>query len=319
MFGGKNKEKAEQLQRVREVYEKNEQLLYQVSNNKENVNTCRSELDTSKEQMIKDIHQVQEHNTKISDYMKENLSHTSEMNKRIEQWLEEIKADNQEWNRLKTHIELQTEECIRLADENKHFTSPSKYLNDFPGYMRGINKQYESTLDEMSTCAKQMGVVALNTAIEAGRMGESGKQYVNATEEIRLLASNYENIARDMKNQVKAQEEKISELEEQIRLLIGLLKENNVSTIKLMKLNTQTDEMAKESNFITDKSVIEELKKEITGIYNMEEEVLKLDERNRLQMEDILTEANTQAEKEKEIQLQLDNISLMVDELKEII
>lgn len=59
-----------------------------------------------------------------------------------------------------------------MVEENKHFTTPSKFLNEFPVALKAENEKDREELEKMQDCGKQMGVLALNAAIEAGRMGE---------------------------------------------------------------------------------------------------------------------------------------------------
>ena len=72
------------------------------------------------------------------------------------------------------------QEMAQLVEENKHFTTPSKFLNEFPVALKAENEKTREELEKMQGCGKQMGVLALNAAIEAGRMGEGGKQFVTA-------------------------------------------------------------------------------------------------------------------------------------------
>ena len=86
------------------------------------------------------------------------------------------------------------QEMAQLVEENKHFTTPSKFLNEFPVALKAENEKTREELEKMQDCGKQMGVLALNAAIEAGRMGEGGKQFVTAAETIRVSAGTYDEL-----------------------------------------------------------------------------------------------------------------------------
>ena len=193
------------------------------------------------------------------------------------------------------------EEALKLVDNNKHFTSPSKYLSELPSTFREANQKYSGHIGKMSEYCKQMGVLALNSAIEAGRLGDSGKVFVNSCEVIRTYATNYENEIALMKEEISASNEKIAYLEEQVRHLVGLLKENNVATAKLMKQCGETSDFAGELKLGIDFDSITELKTNVIDLKNAEEEILKSGERNRMQLEDMFAEIETQQKNQEEI------------------
>ena len=87
----------------------------------------------------------------------------------------------------------------------------------------------------MAQLSKSMGVLALNAAIEAGRMGDTGKKFIASAEEIRTLSEQFETAADQTGQRLKGMAEKMQEMEEQIRHLNQLLKENNISMGKVLK------------------------------------------------------------------------------------
>ena len=127
------------------------------------------------------------------------------------------------------------QEMAQLVEENKHFTTPSKFLNEFPVALKAENEKTREELEKMQDCGKQMGVLALNAAIEAGRMGEGGKQFVTAAETIRVSAGTYDELIDQAHKRLADSDERIAELEEQVHRMVTLLKENNVAMTKLMK------------------------------------------------------------------------------------
>lgn len=120
-------------------------------------------------------------------------------------------------------------------EENKHFTTPSKFLNEFPVALKAENEKTREELEKMQDCGKQMGVLALNAAIEAGRMGEGGKQFVTAAETIRVSAGTYDELIDQAHKRLADSDERIAELEEQVHRMVTLLKKQCC--------NDQTDEI----------------------------------------------------------------------------
>ena len=199
------------------------------------------------------------------------------------------------------HIRGQQERVMALVEENKHFTSPSKYLSELPVALHNENQEHRKKLAQMSDFSKQMGVLALNAAIEAGRMGESGMQFVTAAEEVRQYAGNYEEALSEFRAELDASDKRISELEETIHHLVSLLKDNNVATGKLLKSNEKAVKLLENPDILAFSDEVSQWKEQIVGLLNVDEEVLKAKERNRLQLEDIEGEIQLQNQKQEEI------------------
>ena len=106
---------------------------------------------------------------------------------------QEVQSSEKREQMLRNFAQIE-QEMAQLVEENKHFTTPSKFLNEFPVALKAENEKTREELEKMQDCGKQMGVLALNAAIEAGRMGEGGKQFVTAAETIRVSAGTYDEL-----------------------------------------------------------------------------------------------------------------------------
>ena len=104
-----------------------------------------------------------------------------------------------------------------------------------------LEEQVDSCADiaaQMKEQNKQMSVLSLNAAIEAGMLGEQGKLFVEAAESIREASVSYDSAIDAVKQELSEAKAEISALKEQVSHLVGLLKDNNVATTKLMKHET---------------------------------------------------------------------------------
>ena len=200
----------------------------------------------------------------------------------------------EEYSQLTALIEDEMSTINQLVDNNKHFTSPSKYITEVPAVLKQINASYEKKLDVMAEYGRQMGVMALNAAIEAGRMGDSAKQFVSASEEIRQTALVYEKAAIEMKEDVEASYTKIAELEEKIHYLIALLKENNMGTARMFKKCQETNKAKNEASMRDFSENMTVIRDKVLAIRNLEEEIEKRAERHQIQLGDIRDELQNQ-------------------------
>ena len=58
-------------------------------------------------------------------------------------------------------------------------------------------------LEDVVEIGKQMGVLSLNAAVEAGRMGESGRKFVQAAEEVREMSDHYQQTTATLAQQMQ--------------------------------------------------------------------------------------------------------------------
>ena len=141
---------------------------------------------------------------------------------------------------------------------------------------------------------KRMGVLALNAAIEAGRMGESGKSFVLAAEEIRENAESYEKIALTMKEEVEASHAKIVEMEEMIKRLLAMIKENNLGAANLFKRCQETQKFIEKSSMRDFSEDVILIRDKVVNMRNLDEEISKNVERSKIQLSDIQDDVQNQ-------------------------
>jgi methyl-accepting chemotaxis protein len=302
MFGNKIKLSQEELLYLQESLQKGEETAEKFKLRQEVFESDFEAMNQSRERLSADVAQVSENAQNILDYAKQNSAAASAICGRLETCGQEMQQAREEYNELCSRMEKQSAECQQVVEQNKHFTTPSKTLSELPGQLHGANRKYLNQLEEMAEYGKQMSVLALNAAIEAGRMGESARSFVGAAEDIRTCAKQYETAAQTLKSQVLESEQRVKALEETVHHLVGLLKENNVGTAKLMRAVQDTESCAKQNKALNFSAELASIKDDVLGIYNLEEETIKAGERNRMQMEDIQDELHTQQKSGDEIE-----------------
>lgn len=301
MFGNKNKITSEQILEMRDRLESDKRFIQDAAKAAEALDTSMAEIKESCDRTAEYANQVSENVASVAESAKSNIDVEASLIHSIDEYSESVSRMKADLDTLTGQVKAQNDEAMQLVDGNKHFTSPSKYLSELPQNMRETNQKYSGHIGKMSEYCKQMGVLALNSAIEAGRLGESGKAFVDSCEVIRTYATNYETELGLMKEELAESNERIAYMEEQIRHMVSLLKENNIATAKLMKQCGETNEFAARLNPGIDSDSLTELKKNVVDLKNAEEEILKSEERNRMQLEDMFTEIETQQKNQEEI------------------
>ena len=303
MFGNKKRISQEEYDRIQSSLERGGQIIGQLSEKKGAMDAVFSETRESRKQMRVDLKQVSDNLKSVTESAQQNVESAASLTHTLEEHRNALQQSEREYTGICDKLEQQMQEAEQLVEENKHFTSPSKYLNELPAELKEQQKQALQSLEEMGEYGRQMSVLALNAAIEAGRMGEYGRQFVSAAEDVRTYAMKYEASARNLKTEIMGQDKRISELEETVHHLVSLLKENNLSTAKLMRSCQNNLKHARQSPAMRALSEdVPAMKEQLGGIRSVQEEIIKSGERNRLQLGDIEEEISTQEKSLQEVE-----------------
>ena len=256
--------------------------------------TSVNQVEEGNKRVYKDICQVMTNSNELVTNTMINIEDESALIHKIDEFSKELHVITEEHEQLKAEIEHQLHVSAALVEENKHFTTPAKYLMEVPSALKESNQFYDKKLDEMAEYGKQMSVLALNAAIEAGRIGENGMPFVLAAEEIRQAAVTYEKAALAMKDEIKQAQNKVAEMEETITHLVSLLKDNNMGTAKLFKTCQETYKFIKQSQIRDYSDDLIELRDSVVKIRNLDEEIAKCAERSKIQLSDIQEDIQNQ-------------------------
>ena len=200
-----------------------------------------------------------------------------------------------------------TVDTCALVENNKHFTAPAKSLSETSDRLEAHVDSCADIAAQMKEQNKQMSVLSLNAAIEAGMLGEQGKLFVEAAESIREASVSYDSAIDAVKQELSEAKAEISALKEQVSHLVGLLKDNNVATTKLMKQGVELNHVFSQCDEIS-VDMIEACRQQIVSIRNTQEEIIKFEERNKLQIEDAYAEISTQRKNSVEIKSTVDKV-----------
>ena len=258
-----------------------------------------------------DVCQVMQNANDLVNHAMANVDEEAALVHTIDEFSKELRTAVADYHQVTELVAKELETVMNLVEENKHFTSPAKYLTEAPATIKQNYQSYNETLSEMAENGRQMGVMALNAAIEAGRMGDSAKQFVAVSEEIRQMASNYEKAALTMKDELADSKAKIEELEEMIHHMVALVKDSNVGTTKLFKKCQETNQAVKKSSMrdFSDDMIL--IRDKVVSLRNLDEEIAKCGERCKIQLsdvqEDVLQQKNAAAELESDLSYLFDS------------
>ena len=304
MFGNKKKILEEQ----------NRNLLAQLSEKRESFETGVTEIEETGKRIHTDLCQVMENSQELVEHAMVNIEEESKMMFYIDDFAKDLKNAVDNYEALRILLEKQLEAITSLVEDNKHVTTPAKHLQETPANMKAEAESYLRRLEEMEEDGRKMGVLALNAAIEAGRMGESSKQFVSAAEEIRQTALSFEKKAVTMREELAEANGRIAELEEVIARLLSLTKDSNMGVTRLLKKNQEISQAMVNSGMRDFSNDMIELRDKIVGLRNLDEEIAKCGERDKIQLSDVQEDVANQKKQLAELE---SDISYMLDMIEE--
>jgi len=301
MFGSKRNKIQEQIK----------EAFAQINEQREAFEEKVSSIEESGERMQTDICQIVDNTHNVADYATKNIEEQSTLIHNMDDFSKELKATIGEYNQLAESIKNHHEAVTNLVEENKHYTTPAKYLTEAPSKILQAYRAYEVKVDDMAEKGRQMSVMALNAAIEAGRIGEDGKQFVAVSEEIRQTALDYEAAALSMKEEFQEAQSRIHELEEYVFRLVSLIKDGNVATTRLLKKSTELNKCVRNSSMRDFSEDIILMRDKVIAMRNLDEEIEKASERNKIRLSDIQEEIQTQKKELRDLE---SDLSYILDE-----
>ena len=236
MFGAK-KEKAleEELHAVKKQNERRRRLLEKIAEQQDDVLEQFARVTASRAQMEKDLQQMAEQVQQMIEMAESSESTAGELHNELISAYNAVGTFDVNHAVFVRQRKEQDNKVTEIVENNKHFTSPMKYITESSTAMKEENGKLHAQTERMLEFSKSMGVLSLNAAIEAGRMGDAGAKFIPAAEEIRTYSEQYEQETKELQVQLQQSKERLSNMEEQITHLNQLLKDNNISMGKVMK------------------------------------------------------------------------------------
>lgn len=300
MFG-RNKISQEEIERLKNKINIDNAFFAEMEDQKDMFDASVAELAESYRQVAADVTQISENMNNAITLASGNAEIENNLGVIVNDYRQRVQEKELQQQAADEGFHQLLDATTRLVDANKHFTTPSKYISEFPSNYKAQNQSCRENLDQMEEFGKQMGVLSLRAAIEAGRLGEDGRQFVEAAEDIRTYAANYDKVIAQTREQLEQSDDRLNELEKQVHHLITLLKENNIATAKLMKLcqDAVNKADALSQNPLMDDFI--EIQNQMSALRNADEEIVKSEERNRMQVDDLNEEFLAQQKNQKEI------------------
>lgn len=179
----------------------------------------------------------------------------------------QLEDEEQDKKKMREAVRRQKEQMDAIAEGNGRLAAPAAALQEARTGLENDAKGIRAELSQMLDYAKQMTVASLNCAIEAGRMGDIGKKFIEASEEVRLLSSAYERAAGTAGRQMDAIEKRIQQMDEQVEALSRSSKDSNAAVSRLSKNISGQEEIcakASERHYLEKAAAISDVIKKLS-------------------------------------------------------
>lgn len=178
--------------------------------------------------------------TKVVGYAKDTRDDQQVMEDGIQECVEVLRQDSLQVGQIleksAKHTDFLHQQETALTDlmeQSKHYTGLAKSVSE------GSNKEtseIKRLMEQMSGLEKFTGTIsalALQAAIDAGRLGDEGADFIRSAEQIRSLAEVFGGQLSDTLEQAENLQKEITEMSGQIHQFISLLKDNNRALSKM--------------------------------------------------------------------------------------
>lgn len=280
MFGGRKKqEEARELEKEllsrQLMLDRYSQVFAEITAKQRDTESRLETLKNSQEKM-------DQHLTRVIDAVNCAADHTEEQRQKNNVVQEEIErlsgglSQSEEcyWN-IVEELKQQKEDMLELVEQNKHFTGPAEFLSKVSAELQEELQTMSANMSQLEEMGRQMGVLSLNAAIEAGRMGESGKEFVAAAESVRSLAGQYQQMTDSFGETIEKINSRLEETQAQVTHLNHLLKDNNVRMGKSTREFADCIYRMEHSDIQNFSPTVQHLVEEITGNAAGEEELIR--------------------------------------------
>lgn len=302
MFSGKReKVLEEELVRVKAQSEKQGSELAWISGQKKQVEEQFAELLDSQGQMERDMAQISGHLDNIQELAENGGRAASDVHTAMMELNNGVGTFEVNHGVFLEQVHRHNDRIVEIVENNKHFTTPMKQISELPSARKEEAKEIQACVDRMKDFSKNMTVISLNTAIEAGRLGETGRKFVASLDELCSYTGYYDSEVRQLEEKLRESDAKWEALEEQIQHLNKLLKENNISMGKLMRDSAQSMATYEVSQLKLRELLPETAVGQADALQQSAREMTKVCGRMQMRVEDIRGEADAWKKRAREL------------------
>ena len=232
MFGGK-KQLEEQVTELKEQNRKKERVMKELRSSKLVAEEKFDTLASSRVQLEQHVGQIAGEVSRISELTEKSCVAAGDVHSTMMSVNNAVESFDATHSVFLGQLKEQNEKMAEFLEQHRRYGEPLAHLDRVQEQSMSAAEKEKLLLGEMKEYARTMGVLALNTAIEAGRLGESALGFILAAEEVRAFSEKYEASVDILAEELKASQARTEQLEKEITQLKTVFKECTTSVGKL--------------------------------------------------------------------------------------
>ncbi len=126
---------------------------------------------------------------------------------------------------MKQDLQAETARYAKTIADWKVFMAPFKNMSGEVAGLATRLQNIETTCGELKEYFRNMSVLSLHAAIQAGRLGDLGKDYIATAEEIRMLSEEKHQVLDGAMTEITELRDRMSEMEQQLEAIQGKFQE----------------------------------------------------------------------------------------------
>lgn len=163
-----------------------------------------------------------------------------------EESLRAIIKEREEFNDgMKQRAETEKELLYALMDESKHSSGIAKTLREASESFETKAGSILTDIDKLAEFSGSISEMSLNAAMKAGRMGESGMDFVRAAEEIRSYSEEFEDFVSKARDNVTELKRTFRETQDSMVALLDIMRNTSHSLTKIVSAVDEDNEAVK--------------------------------------------------------------------------
>lgn len=213
------KAREEELIRQRSLLGAMGQAMARVADSSTQAEAAVAEMQENQESLAQSLNQVVSMVHRIREGEEARTKEETGLHRQLSQLCQSLRQREESRGLGLEQARQQHQAVCRVAEQTQ---GTAGLLEDLNHWAQGLAGQLEQMTEQVAAMEEQgrtMSVLSLNSAIEAGRMGEAGRKFVTAAEEVRGCAGEYRERASQISQELLGLKEGLEEAAKELEHL----------------------------------------------------------------------------------------------------
>ncbi len=253
---GSVKGMAEEIQEKTEQIAEYERLFSDLAKLKENGKAYFGKLSDDRNGMDQSLTKVVDYVHAGGELANDGAKEAAELESRLSAMSGEAASSGAQETDLSGAMNETRQDLVELVEQNKHFSAPAKEVAAGAKDIREELLAVQEETKALSAYFRNVSVMSLTAAIDAGRMGESASKFVQTAEDIRIESEKEERVLQELIGKLQSLHARMDALDASVEKMNALQTDVNKACYRTL---TNHEERIRKSQPAAKKSVSEEL------------------------------------------------------------